>query len=283
MEPILKWAGGKRLLIPEIIKLIDFELLKNNKNRKYYEPFIGGGALCFFLEFPNAVINDFNREVINVYQVIKKSPKKLINELNKLKKSFELDRNNYYKVRVWDRDKDFYNSLTPVQRAARTMFLNKTCYNGLYRVNSKGEFNVPMGSYKSIDIVNKEKIEALHKYLSKNKVEIRNEDFFDSVKDAQKDDVIYFDPPYDYDPQGFTAYNSAGFSKEDTKRLRDLCNALIEKGCYVIVSNNDTKYVNDLFSGDYYEIHHIFAHRFINCNGKKRNQAKEVIICGYKK
>lgn len=282
MEPILKWAGGKRFLLPEIVRYIDFDNLKNN-NRKYYEPFIGGGALCFSSEYPYAVINDYNADIINVYKVIKKSPYKLIEELKILKKRYDNDKKVYYEIRAWDRDKDKFNSLSSIEKAARTIFLNKTCYNGLYRVNSRGEFNVPIGRYKTVDIVNEEKIIALHKYLYKNKITIRNGDFEDAVADARAGDVVYLDPPYDYEPSGFTSYNSSGFTADDTRRLRDLCDNLIERGCYVIISNNDTRYVNELFAGDNYEIHHILAHRFINSDGTKRNKAKEVVICGYRR
>lgn len=282
MEPILKWAGGKRLLLPEIIKHIDFDELRKN-NATYYEPFVGGGALCFYAEYSKVVINDFNSDVINVYKVIKNNHKKLISELKLLETKFNNDSNFYYEIRALDRDKDIYSSLSNVQRAARTIFLNKTCYNGLYRVNSKGQYNVPIGRYKKVDIVNEEKITLMHNYLKNNDVIIRNDDFAKVVEDAKNGDLVYFDPPYDYEPSGFTSYNPAGFDKNDTRRLKQVCDDLIKKGCFVIISNNDTKYINELFSEEFYSIYHITAHRFINRNGQSRNSAREVVICGYKR
>lgn len=279
MEPILKWAGGKRLLIPHIVKYINVDEMKKNNN-KYYEPFIGGGSIAFHLELNNTIINDSNAELINLYKVVLTTPEQLIEKLKEHQSNYDV--NYYKKVRKLDRLKK-YEKISDVDKAARLIFLNKTCYNGLYRVNSQGHFNVPMGRYENPDIVCESKIVNLHNLLKNKNFIIRNMDFCDAVADAVAGDVIYFDPPYDYEEKGFTSYNSNGFSKDDLNRLKALCDNLIEKGCKVIISNNDTKYVNNLFCSDNYSVEHIETNRFINCDGKNRKKAKEVIIYGYKR
>lgn len=276
MEPILKWAGGKRLLLPKIYKYIDKQKIIDN-NSTLFEPFVGGGSLFLDLELPNCVINDFNEELINVYIQIKNKPDQLIKILKEHKRNHSEE--YYFKIREMDR-LDSYDRMTKVEKAARIVYLNKTCFNGLYRVNSKGLFNVPMGKYNNPDIVMEDKILRLHDYMKKNNLVIRCGDFSDAVITAKAGDVIYFDPPYDYEDTGFTSYNSAGFSKEDLKRLKKCCDELIERGCEVIVSNNDTEFVCSLFSGDNYEIEHFEALRLINCDGKNRKREKEVIIYG---
>lgn len=281
MEPILKWAGGKRLLLPELIKYIDFDEL-NRSQKKLYEPFVGGGALSFTYEYKKSVLNDINDELMNVYNQIKHNSRDLIYNLECLYSEFNLDRSFYYEIRSLDRKPNIYTTLTPSQRAARIIFLNKTCYNGLYRVNSNGEFNVPIGTNQTVGFTYEDKINALHNYLYDNDILLKNEDFEVSVSDASFGDVVYFDPPYDYEPSGFTSYNKYGFKKEDTIRLKKLCDKLIQKGCKVIISNNDTAFINNVFSCADYKIQHINAHRFINRNGNSRNNAKEVIIYGSK-
>lgn len=276
MEPIIKWAGGKRLLTNELGKLIDLETLKAN-NGRYFEPFVGGGALFFDLEYENSVINDCNSELINTYEVVRDLPNRLINKLNKYKSQYDDD--FFDDIRQMDRKKNF-KKLSRVTRAARFIFLNKTCYNGLYRVNSQGYFNVPNGRYKNPDIVNAEKIKKTSEFLQKNGISIRNMDFEDAVSDAERGDVIYFDPPYDYEATGFTSYIPNGFARKDLEKLHTLCEKLILKGCVVIISNNDTDFVNELFKENHYQINHIEANRFINCDGENRKKVKEVIIYG---
>jgi DNA adenine methylase len=278
MKPVLKWAGGKRLLIPEILKYINKDEMEN-KGHRYFEPFIGGGAVCFELRIAESVINDTNSELINLYLQIKENPDELIELLKKHKDKYNSE---YYEhIRGLDREPNFH--LQPaVFRASRFIFLNKTCYNGLYRVNSSGYFNVPEGKYKNPDIVNEHKIHKLSKFFNEKNVSIRNLDFEKSINDAKCGDVVYFDPPYDYESEGFTAYSSAGFNREDLKRLKNVCDDLIIRGCKVIISNNDTTFVNELFKSKYYKINRIEANRFINCDGTNRKKVKEVIIYGGK-
>lgn len=273
MEPILKWAGGKRQLISELSKYVSRE---NLERHTYYEPFVGGGALFLYLAPKKAVINDVNSELICMYETIRDFPKELIKKLKEFKANYP---DNYEEIRSLDRQPDFSNS-DRIIRAARFIYLNKTCYNGLYRVNSQGFFNVPIGKYVNPSIVNESKIFKLSEYLKNNKIKITNVDFEESICSAKKGDVVYFDPPYDYEETGFTTYSSDGFNHEDLIRLKSACDRLIKSGCTIIVSNNDTKFVNSLFVGPFYEIHHVEANRFISCNGETRKKAKEVIIYG---
>lgn len=276
MEAILKWAGGKRLLINQISAIINpSQLIKDNGH--YYEPFIGGGAIAFGLELDGTIINDSNKELINMYNVIKENPDELI-EMLKMHQSKYSDL-YYEKIRKMDRSKN-YSNVSPIEKAARFIFLNKTCYNGLYRVNSSGHFNVPKGKYKNPDIVMEKKIYALSKLLNEKSFQITCLDFEEAVKNAKEGDVVYFDPPYDYEETGFTSYSAIGFNKSDLVRLKNLCDRLKAKKCRVIISNNDTKFVNELFNCDGYETIHIEASRFISCDGSKRSKVKEVIIYG---
>ncbi len=278
MEPILKWAGGKRNLLPILTNLIDASGFDSKKNR-YYEPFIGGGALCFYKTFPRCTINDFNEELINVYRQIKEHPLELI-EL--LKKHAALHSKSYYlSVRAMDRNSD-YATLDGVVRAARIVYLNRTCYNGLYRVNKNGYFNVPMGKYKSPEIVMEDRILSLSEYFRKKEISILQGDFEKSVRYAKAGDLIYFDPPYDYDGVGFSTYTAKGFDRDDLNRLKRLSDRLVEKGCIVLISNNETNYVKELFDTPFYTTHRVQASRFISCDGKRRSKVDEVIIYGRK-
>lgn len=274
MEPILKWAGGKRQLLAALKSFVPID---ECKTARYFEPFIGGGSLCFNLELPNVVINDLNPEIINVYQQIYDNPELLIAELKKHQQRHSKE--YFYKVREWDR-KPSFSKLSALKRAARVIYLNRTCYNGLYRVNSLGQFNVPIGRYTNPDIVMEQRILALNKYFHQTKVEFRNVDFAEAIADAQAGDFIYFDPPYDYDGNGFTSYVCEGFSHIDTKRLKDVADALIDKGCIVLISNNATQFVISLFNDERYSISYINANRSINSIGDNRKNAKEVLIYG---
>lgn len=274
MEPILKWAGGKRQLLSE---LKEFVPVDDCKKARYFEPFIGGGSLCFHLELPNIIINDLNPEIVNVYLQIYHKPLQLIEELKK--HSQQHSEEYYYKVREFDRKKS-YSRLSAVKKAARIIYLNRTCYNGLYRVNSLGQFNVPIGKYENPDIVMEQRILALNTYFHQANVEFRNMDFAEAVEDAQAGDFIYFDPPYDYDGNGFTSYVCEGFSHTDTQRLKEVADVLIEKGCIVLISNNATQFVESLFNDPRYTIKYVNANRSINSIGDNRKNAKEVLIYG---
>ena len=213
IAPFLKWVGGKRQLMPAIKELIP----KNYTN--YYEPFIGGGAVLFDLQPKNAVINDFNEELINVYQTIKENPEELISDL----KTHKNESDYFYDLRALDREDNFEN-LSNIKKASRVIYLNKTCYNGLYRVNNSGEFNSPFGRYKNPNIVNETTIRAVSKYLNTNKITILNGDFEDALKGIKKGSFVYFDPPYHpvSASSNFTGYVQGGFDMYEQVRLRDL-------------------------------------------------------------
>lgn len=275
MNPIIKWAGGKRQLLPELVKYINTGELGNGR---YFEPFVGGGAMLFALEPEKATINDLNKELVTVYKVIKMFPDALIEKLQEHAKKHNHD--YYYTIREQDRLKNF-SSLSDIDVAARMIYLNRTCFNGLYRVNSKGFFNAPIGRTAGIpNIVMEDRIHEIHDYFQKNDITIMQGDYKDAVSKAKEGDLVYFDPPYDYDIEGagFTTYTSTGFNRSNLKELCVLCNDLKEKGVKVVVSNNDTDFVNDLFKG--WDIEHITATRMINCDGTARQNAKEVIIHG---
>ena len=272
-KPFVKWAGGKRQIIDKLKKYIPEEY------NTYYEPFVGGGALLFELAPKNAVINDFNEELMNVYTCIKDSDKfeKMCKELNH--HEAEHSEEYYYKVRNIDRDRKKYDKLVDYKKAARTIYLNKACFNGLYRVNSKNEFNVPFGKKEHVNTYEGQNLGIICGYLNFNNVKILSTDFEDAVKDAKEGDFIYFDPPYDSDKEIFTSYTNEGFGKEEQERLAKVFKDLDSRGCYVMLSNHNTKLINELYKD--YNIHIIEAKRNINSDGKKRGKVEEVIITNY--
>ena len=274
MEPVLKWAGGKRQLRSYLLKYLTPELLEGHR---YYEPFVGGGSIAFALEHPNTTIIDYNVELINAYMVIRNSPDKLIEKLKAHEKKH--CKEYFYTIRAMDQ-KDSYKDLSDVEKAARMIYLNRTCFNGLYRVNRQNHFNVPIGRPSTNGIVQEDKIKALSKYLNGVGVEILCGDYSQCLDKAQPGDVIYFDPPYDYEDTGFNKYVTNIFDRKELEQLKNLSLTLIQKGCTVILSNNDTTYVRELFSDKLFAIQGIEAKRYINCKPNKRSGVKEVIIYG---
>ena len=270
LAPILKWAGGKRQLIPQIKKYIPDEY--NN----YFEPFVGAGALLFELQPQTAVINDFNDELINVYHVVKDNVDKLIDSL----KLHINEEDYFYKIRELDRISEFVQ-LDNIQKASRFIYLNKTGFNGLYRVNSKGQFNVPYGKYKKPLIVNEEGLRSLHEYLNKNNIMILNGDFEHAVSTAAKGDFVYFDPPYDplTATSSFTAYSKEGFNRTDQERLYKVYKELDKRGCYVMLSNSSTDFIKDLYKE--FNVNIVTAKRNINSKGTGRGAIDEVLITNY--
>jgi len=274
LQPFLKWAGGKRQLLPEIRKYYP-----KNYNT-YYEPFVGAGAVLFDLQPTSAIINDTNTELINVYKVIRDSEKleALINDL----KRHENDPDYYYEIRNLDR-KETYKNLEDYKKASRFIYLNKTCFNGLYRVNSKGQFNVPFGKYKNPDYINEAVLRNVHEFLNNNAIEILNQDFEIAVENASYGDFVYFDPPYHpiSKTSSFTSYTDTGFSENDQKRLRDTFNKLYEKGCYVLLSNSNSEFIHDIYSEiEGVQIIKVGANRSINSKADKRGKVEEVLIIG---
>lgn len=224
VAPVVKWVGGKRQLLPEIKKY------SPKKFNTYFEPFVGGGAVLFELQPKQAVINDINKELINLYSVIQNNVEELIEKLSDTN-VYSNTSECYYRIRELDREPKEYNKLTGIDRAARVLYLNKTCYNGLYRVNSMGEFNSPFGSYKNPNIVNEITLRAVHKYFNESNIKFLNGDFEKTVKNAKKDDFVYFDPPYApiSKTSNFTGYNESGFGENEQIRLKELCDTLNKK------------------------------------------------------
>lgn len=270
VAPFLKWVGGKRQIMPAI----EQHLPKGIKS--YIEPFIGGGAVFFHLQPKNAIINDFNAELINVYHVIKNDIENLILDLAKHKNEPQY----FYRIRALDRTKEFAN-LSSVERASRIIYLNKTCYNGLYRVNNSGEFNSPFGKYKNPNIVNEPTLRAVNLYLNSNNVRIENTDYETILKKADKNSFVYLDPPYHpvSESSNFTGYIQGGWDESDQIRLKEACDLLNQKKIKFLQSNSCTDFIKELYAD--YHIHIIKANRAINSDGEKRGEVEELLIENY--
>ena len=270
-SPIVKWVGGKRQLLDRLMPLLPATYTS------YCEPFVGGGAVLFALQPTNAVINDINSELIGVYRAIRDDIDALIKRLAK----FENTKECFYTVRSWDRDASIYNQLSDIDKAARVIFLNKTCYNGLYRVNSAGEFNTPFGRYKNPNIVNESMLRAVHDYFNMANVTILNGSYYEAVQDLPEDSFVYLDPPYDpiSVTASFTGYNAGGFSREDQVALRDCCRQLDAVGIKFMLSNSATEFIQDIYQE--FNITFVPAKRAINSVGAKRGCVDEVVVRNY--
>ncbi len=273
VRPFLKWAGGKRQLLPVIKALLPQQI----KNYNYVEPFIGAGALLFELQPQNAIINDSNSQLITAYNAIKNDIDELIELLNVHQKNNTKD--YYYEIRSQDRDSTFFSKLSDVEKAARLIFMNKTCYNGLYRVNSKGLFNVPYGKYKNPKICEENTLRSIHRYFTLSCVEILNADFSCITKNISSNSFVYFDPPY-HSPcnTNFTGYQADGFSEKDQLRLRDDYIQLTDSGVKCLLSNADTPFIREIYANKNFEIITIGAKRCINSDASLRGDVNEVII-----
>lgn len=274
LQPFVKWAGGKRQIMD---KLLEF---KPKKFKHYYEPFVGGGALLLELAPIHATINDSNKELMYVYKCLRN--KRLFKKFFELCKMHEESHSEeyYYKVRDLDRKKTAYAKMTMTEKAARCVYLNKACFNGLYRVSGKGYFNVPSGKKEKVKCFDDDNILALHKYFHKRKPVILNKDFAEAVKTAKAGDFVYFDPPYDVvGEQSFTSYTAGGFGRDEQTRLRDLIKELTDRGVLVMASNANTEFIQDLYKD--FNVHVINARRNINSKGDGRGAVEEVIITNY--
>ena len=276
-QPFIKWVGGKRGLLSQILPLIPKEF--NN----YFEPFIGGGALFFelyslgMLKNKKIYLFDINEELINTYNIVKNNPIELIAELEIFKEKHSKE--FYYEVRAWDRE-DGFEERGELLRAVRFIYLNKTCFNGLYRVNKKNQHNVPMGNYKNPNICDKEAIYRASEALQ-NAI-IMNTSYKDVLKYASKDDFVYFDPPY-YPLEGspsFTSYSEFDFLDDQQKELYDVFRELDKQDSYVCHSNSDTKFIEELYEG--FEIEKIQANRFINSKSSGRGKISEIFVKNYR-
>lgn len=271
MKPILKWVGGKRQLMDEILSRLPQEY--NN----YYEPFLGGASVLLSIKPEVSFVNDINAELINVYEVVKSEKKELIESLKNHKNESEY----FYEVRSIDRELEKYKRLNKVERASRIIFLNKTCYNGLYRVNSRGELNAPFGKYKNPLICDEQNINEVSEYFNENNITFLNEDFENFLSRCESGDFVYLDPPYDpvSDSASFTGYSASGFSRHDQERLKNICDELDRKGVYFMLSNSSTSFIKKLYAD--YNIELVDAKRNINSKGTKRGSVKEVLVRNY--
>lgn len=274
-KPFLKWVGGKSKLAGELQALMPVSY------NKFYEPFLGGGALFFHVQPTEAVISDINKSLIGAYQNIKNRPEELIDCLAKTQNAYyqkdeEARREFYYQSR------SEYNSIADpftLRKSCLLIMLNKTCYNGMYRENSRGEFNVPFGSYKQPVICDKATIIADSQLLQS--ADIQTVSFEAAIADAQKGDFIYFDPPYyPLSPTAnFTSYFETPFLEKEQIKLKSIFDKLHKKGCYVMLSNSSTEFVNNLYAD--YRQEHLFVSRSINSKATGRGKIKELLILNY--
>jgi DNA adenine methylase len=277
IKPCLKWAGGKRQLLAEIKKYIPVCI----DNYRYYEPFLGAGAVFFELQPHKALINDCNTQLILTYKIIKENVEELIGLLNSYK-----DKNTedwYYAIRDLDRNTAAFNTLTETEKAARLIFLNKTCYNGLYRVNSRGFFNVPYGRYKNPLICEETVLRQINKYLKANEITIMNVDYEQAVLTAGNNSFVYFDPPYhSRGKTNFTGYQAEGFGEHEQERLRNVYIGLTQRGAKCLLSNSDTEFIRDLYNYNFLDIISVRARRSINSDPERRGNVGEVLIKNWK-
>lgn len=274
-KPFVKWAGGKRQLIPLIKKHLPkiFET--------YHEPFLGGGALLFHILYENPEqkcnVSDLNSDLVLSYVTIRDAVEEVIESLKSHAKNYFKDsRSYYYTIRQ-------SNPTGRVEKTARLLFLNRTCFNGLYRVNSKGKFNVPLGRYTNPNIVNEENLRAVSKILKSRHVSIQCKDFASISDQSAENDFVYFDPPYHpiSKTSNFTNYTNRDFGIGDLNRLAKTCNLLHDKGCKVLLSNSDSNEVSELFTKKKWNIVKMEANRAINSDSKKRKGHYELLIKNY--
>ncbi len=265
VKPFVKWAGGKRKLVKKFSHLVP------NSYETYFEPFVGGGAVFFYLNPKKATLNDLNDELINVYRVIKNKPDDLMKELDKLQPNVN--------------SKDFYYELRSTEvknrakKAARTIYLNKTGFNGMYRVNSKGKFNIPFGDMKNVKLYSEENILSCSEYLQR--ADLISGDYSKLIEKIGCEDFVYLDPPYVpiSDTAHFTSYTKDKFGVKEQEKLAEFCKKIDEKGGYFLLSNSDTAFCRDLYSN--YNITTIKASRSIAAKGASRKAVSEVIVSNY--
>ena len=277
VAPFVKWAGGKRQLLPQIKERLP------EKYNNYYEPFVGGGAVIFELLPANVLINDINKALINAYKQICNAPEAFLEAVSRLdtemlgKRTEVLGKEYYYSLREHYNDK-LMKTEYDVELAALFVFINKHCFNGLYRVNGKGLFNVPYNNSRRAS-VDEDVIIATSKYLQG--VTIIDGDFEVACKDAKKGDFVFIDSPYaPLNPTSFESYTKEGFDIESHKRLAKLYDELTARGCYCMLTNHNTDLINELYGNKGYKIDVVSVKRMINSDASNR-VGEEVIICNY--
>lgn len=266
LPTFIKWAGGKTQLVSQ------FHYLMPDKFNNYLEPFLGSGAFFFYITQRyrcTAILSDNNAELINAFEMVKEKPNDLIPLLAEHKQNHS--KNYYYAIRK-------EKPTGKLERAARFIYLNKTCFNGLYRVNSKGEFNVPMGSYKNPTIYSEKTILRASKLLQNATLKVSS--FEGVLDDAKKGDFVYFDPPYHpIKKTSFTSYTKEDFSEKEQHELVKVFKKLDERGCFVMLSNSDTTFIKELYAG--FKQRRVKARRAINCNGSGRGKINELVVTNY--
>lgn len=274
IKPFVKWAGGKTQLLETIERH-----LPDHFNR-YFEPFVGGGALLFKLQPKSFSINDMNEELISVYNCFQND-----SLFNALKDELIKHENNhsetyFYSIREQDKN-ELFKAFPMYVRAGRMIYLNKSCFNGLYRVNSKGFYNVPFGKKDKVVCFDRNNFESLRKFFKTRKAIISNCDFEEAVKNAKQGDFVYFDPPYDTweNKDSFTSYDKNAFGKNEQIRLSNVYKKLSKKGVYVMLSNHNTSFIRELYKE--FHINVVPAKRMINANGNGRGEVEEVLITNY--
>ena len=270
VRPILKWAGGKTQLLDRILPLIPDDFTT------YCEPFIGGGAVCFAAQPRTAIITDVNPDLIALYRTVQAN----VEELVDLLRTYGNTPEEYYEIRALDRNPGWKDE-PDLLHAARMLYLNRTCFNGLYRVNAAGQFNVPYGKYKNPDTVNEAKLRDLHAYLSANDVQIKFQDFAQTLKLLPEGAFAYLDPPYDpiSPTAAFTSYAKDSFGRSDQTRLRDACDLMTIRGIKFLESNSDTPFIRELYKD--YHIHTVQARRSVGASGTTRQSVNEVLISNF--
>jgi DNA adenine methylase len=270
-RPFIQWVGGKREMIPQYEKLIP------KKFNNYYEPFLGGGAMFFYLQPNKAILSDNNKELIKTYEGVRDNPEEVIKLLKELrsKHSEEL----FKKIRNIDRQVNIFANLNSAEIAARMIYLNQTCFNGLYRVNQQGQFNVPIGSSLNRLICDEHTIRSASKILKS--ITIQESDFETSTRKAKAGDFIYLDPPY-YPisiNSDFTRYTKEKFYQEDQVRLKQEIDHLSKIGCKIMLSNSDCDFIKNLYKE--YKIHTVYSGRTLNCKKDQRGKVSELLITNY--
>lgn len=271
-KPILKWAGGKRQLLPAITAALpedDFD--------RYYEPFLGGGAVLFHLEPERATVNDVNSELINLYVTVRDDVDGIISLLS----SYPNDAEFFSHIRSLDREPQKFAALSAVERAARTVYLNRTCFNGLFRVNNAGQFNAPFGRYANPTICDEPTLRAVSDYFNTADISFLHGDYKKAVAEATNADFVYFDPPYDpvNATSSFTGYAAGGFGRTEQIELKKLCDKLHSRGVRFMLSNSATPFITDLYAD--YDVSIVPATRAINSVGSKRGKVDEVLVSNY--
>lgn len=277
LSPVVKWVGGKRQLLPMLL-----ERLPNDISEKtYVEPFFGGGALLFSLQPKKAIINDINEDLILLYKVIQSNVDALIYELKQLENTESIF---YYLRDLPKKDPKIFDSYSNIQKAARTLYLNKTCFNGLYRVNKKGFFNTPYCKDEKRIFLQETKLLACAEFFNKNDIKILCQDYKKTLRNLNESHFVYLDPPYDKENKSsFVSYTKYQFSTKNQKELKDICKILHRRNVKFMQSNALTSYIENIYKDDSFYVDIIRATRMINCKGDKRGFVPEVIIKNYKK